>query len=123
MPSSWEIDRMPTDTAALQARIEATLSGGDRRSPGRAGEVAIEAVGDPAIVPVLVELMGSRDKLIAMRASDALEKASEERPELLAPYAQQLLDLAGVTKQQEVRWHLAQLLPRLPLRAAQADDA
>jgi hypothetical protein len=85
--------------------------------------VAAEASGTPAIVPVLVELMCSRDRLIAMRASDALEKASQERPEMLAPHTRQLLVLAGATRQQEVRWHLAQILPRLPLDAAEADAA
>jgi len=41
---------------------------------------------------------------------------SARRPELLTPHARRLLEL-GEIEQQEVRWHVAQMLPRVPLRA------
>ena len=50
-----------------------------------------------------------------MRAADALEKISREHPVLLQAYKAQLLALAAETTQQEVRWHLALMIPRLRL--------
>jgi hypothetical protein len=54
-----------------------------------------------------------------MRASDALEKASATRPELLRAHRRTLLALARRATQQELRWHLAQMVPRLPLGVQQ----
>jgi hypothetical protein len=50
-----------------------------------------------------------------MRAADAAEKVSRERPDLLKPFKAELLGLADESEQAEVRWHLALMLPRLPL--------
>src|SRR5690606_33184547 len=57
------------------------------------------------------------DPVLRMRAADAVEKASRERPELLAPFKAKLLREVAAVEQQEVRWHLAQILPRLQLDA------
>jgi hypothetical protein len=54
-----------------------------------------------------------------MRAADAIEKITLRNPALLQPYKRQLLELAGRTDEKEVRWHMAQLLPRLELSEAQ----
>jgi HEAT repeat protein len=48
-----------------------------------------------------------------MRAGDAVEKVSRQRPEWLRPIGQDLLDPAATTDEQELQWHLAQLLPRV----------
>ena len=50
-----------------------------------------------------------------MRAADAAEKVSARQPELLKPYKTELLGLLAETEQIEMRWHLAQMIPRLPL--------
>lgn len=50
-----------------------------------------------------------------MRAADAAEKASAVQPGLLKPYKTELLGLLVETEQIELRWHLAQMIPRLPL--------
>lgn len=50
-----------------------------------------------------------------MRAADAAEKVSSQNPELLRPFKAQLLRLLEEVTQQELRWHLAQMVPRLPL--------
>jgi len=52
---------------------------------------------------------------IRMRASDAAEKITQIHPEWLNPYKKLLLDEIAKIKQQEVRWHTAQMLPRLKL--------
>ena len=44
-----------------------------------------------------------------------VEKITAKRPELLQPFKTRLLAVAGESDQQEVRWHLAQMIPRLKL--------
>ena len=91
------------------------LEGGDRRSIGRADEVASEILKDPRLFHVLVEGLNVENPVIKMRAADAMEKASIEKPGHLLPYKSQLLKLAASSEQIEVQWHLAQILPRLKL--------
>jgi len=50
-----------------------------------------------------------------MRAADAIEKITAQRPKLLRPFKGKLLAVAGSTTQQEVRWHAALILPRFEL--------
>ena len=52
-----------------------------------------------------------------MRAADAVEKITARRPELLRPHKRRLLTELALIPQQEVRWHVAQMLPRLSLSA------
>ena len=50
-----------------------------------------------------------------MRAADAAEKVSVQRPDLLKSFKAELLGLADEATQAELRWHLALMLPRLAL--------
>ena len=100
------------------------LRGGDRRSIGRAEEVAADVLADPSLFDVVFDGMACDDPVVRMRAADAVEKATGERPALLGDaHRERLLgDLAAVD-QQEVRWHVAQLLPRLDLDGEDVDRA
>ena len=95
------------------------LRAGDRRSIGRSNAVVRQVLKNPRRLPELAAGLWHRDPLIRMRAGDALEKVSRERPEWLSPMRAELLELARVTEEQEARWHLAQILPRLGLKGAQ----
>lgn len=95
------------------------LTGGDRRSLGRAEEVVADVLAAPDLFGVLFAGMSHSDPLIRMRAADAVEKITAARPDLLAPYKQPLIDAVAASEQQEVRWHVAQLLPRLDLTPAE----
>jgi HEAT repeat protein len=95
------------------------LKGGDRRSIGRANEVAREVLADPALVAELVDGLDSRDPVVRMRAADAMEKVSAERAEWLQAHCERLLEHAVATCQQEVQWHAAQILARLDLSQGQ----
>jgi HEAT repeat protein len=70
----------------------------------------------------LVRCLESGDPVVRSRAADALEKLSAKRPGLLKPFKEVLLRDAAGSAQQEVRWHLAQMLPRLPLTLRQIPD-
>jgi hypothetical protein len=52
-----------------------------------------------------------------MRAADAAEKVTRKHRELLQPYKKELLGLMSEAQEQELRWHLAVMVPRLPLNA------
>lgn len=93
------------------------LQGGDRRSIGRSEEVATAVIANPALLDALFDCLLMEDPVVRMRAADALEKATARQPQLLHPYKERLLQQAAPIPQQEVRWHVAQMLPRLELNA------
>lgn len=93
----------------------AKLEGGDRRSIGRANEVVQDVVRNPALFDEVFRGMWSENPLIRMRCADVVEKVTATHPGLLQPHKQLLLDLMAGSDQQEVRWHVAQMLPRLDL--------
>jgi hypothetical protein len=93
------------------------LSGGDRRSIGRSNEIVAEVLAHPERFRYVFDGLTSKDPLVRMRAADAIEKITAQRPELLQSYKGKLLAVAGSSDQQEVRWHAAQMIPRLELTA------
>jgi hypothetical protein len=97
----------------------AKLAGGDRRSIGRSEEVVADVLADPTLFDLIFDAIAGDDPLIRMRAADAVEKISARRPELLRPHKRRLLTELAAIPQQEVRWHVAQMLPRLSLSASE----
>jgi len=95
--------------------IAALLKGGDRRSIGRSNVVARLVLHAPKRFVELIQCLSSDDAIVRMRAADAAEKVAGRKPELLEPYKAELLALLAETEQIELRWHLAQMIPRLPL--------
>ena len=91
------------------------LTGGDRRSIGRSNEVVAEVLADPGLFGILFEGLLDADPLVRMRSADAVEKITALHPEYLQPFKPRLLDQVALIEQQEVRWHTAQLIPRLAL--------
>jgi len=57
------------------------LTGGDRRSIGRTGEVVAAVLGEPSLFGVLLSGLWSSDPLVRMRAADALEKITRKHEE------------------------------------------
>ena len=90
------------------------LRGGDLRSTGVANDVALEAIEDPALVPILFKGMTAEEPVVRMRCADALEKATREHPELLQSCAAGLLALLTPSQPKEVLWHVLQMTP--PIR-------
>ena len=91
------------------------LAEGDLRSIGRVQEI-LELVEDcPELFPEVVKAMAHQEPGIRMRASDAVEKISRSKPDYLQIHKTFLLKQLMTQTQQEVRWHLVQILPRLDL--------
>jgi hypothetical protein len=108
-----------TPTRKKPVAFAELLAGGDRRSTGRADEVASAVLADPPRLAEAMECIHSADPVVSMRAADAVEKATRARPDLLIPFKADLLRIMHHTRQQEVQWHAAQILSRLPLSGAE----
>jgi len=96
-------------------KILALLEGGDRRTIGRADDVAAFVSDHPELFPKLIAGLWSADPLVRMRAADATEKVTRKNHALLKSYKKGLLGLMTEATEQELRWHLAVMVPRLPL--------
>jgi hypothetical protein len=91
------------------------LEGGDLRSIGRSEEVVQDVLADPGLFGELILGVLNDDPVIRMRAADAVEKVTAIHPEYLQPHKDLILGQIVHIEQQEVRWHAAQILPRLEL--------
>jgi hypothetical protein len=103
--------------------ILSLLQGGDRRTIGRADQVAAMVSDNPKLFSRLIAGLWSADPLVRMRAADVTEKVTREHAEFLWPYKKELLGLMSEAAQQELRWHLAAMIPRLPLDATERQIA
>ena len=103
--------------------VLALLEGGDRRSIGRSDEVVAMVSDDVGLFGQVIAGLWSADLLVRMRAADAAEKITRKRVDLLQPYKKELLGLLAEAQEQELRWHLAALVPRLDLNVKERQTA
>lgn len=94
------------------------LTGGDRRSTGASDAVALDVLNHPEWVSILVDGLSADDPRVRMRAADALQKVATSRAEVLSAHVPRLLGRSAESTEQEVCWHLAQMMPLIPLSAA-----
>jgi len=99
------------------------LKGGDRRSIGKSGETVEDVSKTPALFADLFAGLFDADAVVRMRAADAVEKITRQRPELLRPWKRPLLEQISALDEKEVRWHVAQMIPRLNLTVSERDTA
>jgi hypothetical protein len=104
-------------------KILQKLRGGDRRSIGRSNEVVTLVLKDPKLITELLIGIQHDDPLIRMRSADVLEKVTGRHPEWLQPHKRLLLNEIAAIDQQEVRWHVAQMMPRLQMTSRDRDKA
>lgn len=96
------------------------LSVGDMRTTGNVERVVTEVLAAPELMDPLVEAVQHTNPAVCMRAADALEKISQVNRQIVEGYKERLLSILEVSDQQEVQWHLAQILPRLALTRHEA---
>jgi hypothetical protein len=116
-PIMHMIWRNPSDMS--RRKILPLLRGGDRRTIGRADKVAAIVSKDPRLFPELMAGLWCEDPFVRMRAADAAEKVTRGNPKLLQSYKKELLGLMAEAEQQELRWHVAAMVPRLVMNAAE----
>ena len=111
----------PFASAPGAALLRDRLAGGDRRSIGRADEVAAAMQAQPALFGPVFALLFDEDAVVRMRAADVVEKVTVHAPELLGPCKAEFLERLPDIEQQEVRWHAALILPRFDLTREERD--
>ena len=89
---------------------------------GRSDQVAEMVSGDAKLFPKLITGLWSAEALVRMRPP-AAEKVTGKHRELLQPYKDELQGLMAETQEQELRWHLAVLVPRPELNARERQVA
>jgi len=109
------IDRSDDRITDAPHELLKKLAGGDRRSTGNVDAVVAAVRITPALFGALFEGMLAGDPVVRMRSADAAEKLTAGNSGLLAPYKRRLLREVAASPQQEVRWHVAQMIPRLTL--------
>lgn len=102
--------------------LESLLTGHDLRSIGKVNEI-IALVRNQGDFDELFSFMAHTDRLIRMRAADAVEKISLEHPEYLQGHVAELFELCKTAVDKEFRWHLALLLSRPVLSKTETDRA
>lgn len=96
-------------------KILEKLQGGDLRSIGMVDEVVKDILADSTLFVNVFDGMCNPNPVIRMRAADTVEKVTRINPTWLFPFKERLIGEVAQIEQQEVRWHLAQLLSRLVL--------
>lgn len=96
------------------------LTGGDRRSIGASNAVVQEVLREPQSFLQIIASLSDKNRLIRIRCADAAEKITRIQPGLLRFHKHTLIEAATHSTEQELRWHLAQMLPRLDLSPGEA---
>jgi hypothetical protein len=86
-------------------------------------EIAADVIADPPLIATLLDAMLGDDEDIQARAAAAAEQAARERPELLAPHADALIEAARIARTDETRRNVAQMLARVELSDERATEA
>jgi len=98
------------------------LSGGDLRSIGKSGEL-VKLIRTQKDFDSLFAYLRNSDRIIAMRAADVIEKLSASKPQFLVSHADEILELASLNKEKEIKWHIAQIIPRIKIDKRQKRKA
>jgi hypothetical protein len=105
------------------SRFKDSLSGGTRTSIGDADKVITKLLKAPSGLSEIYILFLDEDPVVAMRSSYVAMRVAEQKPESVKPFAKKLLKNLELYTQQEVRWHIPQLLVHLDLTKTQKKRA
>ncbi|HZX58393.1 MAG TPA: hypothetical protein VFE54_06695 [Mucilaginibacter sp.] len=102
--------------------FEQILSGGDLRSIGRSNTL-VSKITDQQEFDQLFKLLFHSDRLVMMRAADAMEKVTIDHPEYLSGHSKEIINLSEDAENKELKWHLALLIPRFHLDGKEFEEA
>jgi hypothetical protein len=103
--------------------VREQLAGGTRTSVGETEQVVKKAL---TVVPLrreIYELFLDDDPVVAMRASYVAMKLAQSDPATAQEFKKMLLKNLSLYRQQEVRWHVPQILVHMKLTAAERRKA
>ena len=105
------------------SKFKELLSGGTRTSVGEADQVIAKLLKSDAGLSEIYDLFLDKDPVVAMRASYVAMRLAEQKPETVKPFTKDLFKNFPLYTQQEVRWHIPQLLVHLELTKGQKKKA
>ena len=88
------------------------LSGGDLRSIGKSNLI-VSKVKNQNDFDELFKCLFHKDRIVVMRAADAIEKITVSNPLYLIKHKKKIIELSNIAKDKELKWHLALLISRL----------
>ena len=94
--------------------FEKILSGGDLRSIGNCNKVILK-IKNQNHFDQLFKCMFHTDRVIVMRAADAIQKITINNPQYLNKHKKKIIELFYTAKNIELKRYLAVLIPRLHL--------
>ena len=95
-------------------RFQTILSGGDLRSIGL-GSSVVACIENQKDFDELFNCLFDLERIIVMRAADAVEKVTRNHFEYLPSHKSEILEFLNSAGYIEFKWHLAQLVARLEL--------
>ena len=90
------------------------LKGGDLRSIADADKV-VSLIKTQDDFENLFGYLFFKDRLVVMRAADAIEKITLNKPEFLQGHNKELINLLKTAADKELKWHLVLIVSRLDL--------
>jgi hypothetical protein len=90
------------------------LQGGDLRSNADVDKL-IPLIKTQKEFDELFTCLHSSDRLIVMRAADAIEKVTRNRPLYLESHKTEIIEFFITAKDKELKWHLALMISRMDL--------
>ena len=103
--------------------VREQLAGGTRTSVGEAEQVVKKALSSSALRDEIYDLFLDDDPVVAMRASYVAMKLAQSDPATAQEFKKMLLKNLSLYRQQEVRWHVPQILVHMKLTAAERRKA
>lgn len=100
----------------MTLELREMLSGGNRTSVGRAAEVIDLASESESALESIYDLFFDQDPVIVMRSSYVAMRIAEQNPQSVEPFKGFILKNLANFKQQEIRWHVPQLLMHVNLK-------
>lgn len=97
------------------------LEGGDLRSIGKTNSI-VKQIKTQEQFNLLFEGLLNNDRLIAMRAVDAIEKITQTKKKFLVKHKTSILKLLANTNHIEFKWHIALLVSRLTLNDSELNS-
>ncbi len=93
----------------MSEAFEDMLSGGHPNSLGRTIEVVDTVLQHPSRISELFGCYQSRDEVVRLRVSNALRRVQAERPDLILPFIDRLIEDIGNLDQASAQWTLPKL--------------
>jgi hypothetical protein len=99
---------------AMNAELTHLLLGKHIKSNKR-HQLILERIDGQQSFDELLAIVFHHEKQLAIRAAEAIDEITRKHPEFLVPHKAQLLTLLTTADHHEIKWHIAQWLPRIPL--------